>query len=333
MNGNKTLLINEKEVARLFENNLSLSVDIVERAFARRAAGDVHLPDKISQIFDEKTQNRINCMPSTLISEKVCGVKWVAVFPENPLQNLRNVTGTMILSEIEHGFTVSVMDGTYITGIRTATVGAVAAKYLAKADAKSVGFIGAGQEARRHFEMLKLVRPSIDTCRVSSRRESTASAFIDALANKYPDVKFINCKDDYESAVLDADIIVTAVSTQKDLLKAAWVKPGAFYIHVGGWEDEFAVAEKADKIVCDEWEAVKHRSQTLSRMYVNGLLKDSDIYSNLGEIISGKKPGRENDEEFIYFNSVGLAFIDVEYANTVYEYCRENGLGTEFEFN
>lgn len=332
MNKNKTLLISEKEIASIFENNLGLAVDIVERAFLRRAKDDVYLPDKISQIFDEKTQNRINCMPSTLVSERVCGVKWVAVFPENPLKNMRNVTGTMILSEIDCGTTLSVMDGTYITGIRTATVGAVAAKYLAREDSRTVGFIGAGHEARRHFEMLKLVRPSIDTCRVSSRRESTVAAFIADMSKKYPEVEFVNCADNYESAVSSADIIVTATSTQKDLLKAAWVKPGATYIHVGGWEDEFAVAEKADKIVCDEWEAVKHRSQTLSRMYVAGRLRDEDIYSNLSDVILGKKAGRENGTEFIYFNSVGLAFIDVEFAKTVYDYCRAAGLGTEFEF-
>ena len=332
MNRNKTLLISEKDVASVFENNLTKAVEIVEKAFLRRAANDVYLPDKISQIFDQRTQNRINCMPSTLVSDKVCGVKWVAVFPENPLSNMRNVTGTMILSEIEHGYTLSVMDGTYITGIRTATVGAVAAKYLAKTDAASVGFIGAGNEARRHFEMLKLVRPSIKCCRISSRREATVKAFIEKMQDKYPDVEFVGCADDYESAVTGADIIVTATSTQKDLLKADWVKPGATYIHVGGWEDEFAVAKKADKIVCDEWEAVKHRSQTLSRMYIAGELADSDIYSDLGDIITGKKPARENEGEFIYFNSVGLAFTDVEFAKAVYDYCRANGLGPEFEF-
>ena len=73
-------------------------------------------------------------------------------------------------------------------------------------------------------------------------------------------------------------------------------------VKILGWEDEYGVAQKADKIVCDDWEVVKHRSQTLCRMYKDGLLKDSDIYANLSELIAGTKPGRENDNEFIYFS-------------------------------
>jgi hypothetical protein len=70
----------------------------------------------------------------------------------------------------------------------------------------------------------------------------------------------------------EADILVTATSAQAPLLKASWMKPGSFYSHVGGWEDEYAVAKQCDKIVCDDWETIKHRTQTLSRMYKDGEL-------------------------------------------------------------
>lgn len=327
-----TLLITEKEIKEIFAKNLTAAIDIVKASFRKYADDDIMLPDKISQIFDEERQDRINCMPSALISDKVCGVKWVSVFPENPSGGLRNVTGTIVLSETEHGYTLSVMDGTYITGIRTAAVGAAAAAYLAKENSEAIGFIGAGSEARRHLEMLKSVRPSLSVCSVSSRSRATVEAFIKEEEAKFPDMKFINCGDDYKKAVCGADIIVTATSTQKDLLKADWVKSGAMYIHVGGWEDEFAVAKKADKIVCDDWENVKHRSQTLSRMYMQGELADGDIYADLGDIISGKKAGRESDDEFIYFNSVGLAFVDVMFAKFVYDECVRLGKGTYFQF-
>ena len=326
----ETLLISEENIKGIFENKYQLAVDIVKNAFVKFINGDVKLPDKISQIFNEKLQNRINCMPATLVSDKLCGVKWVSVFPNNPSKGLRNVEGTIILSELENGHNVSIMDGTYITSIRTAAVGALAASYLSKVDSEVIGFIGAGSEAKKHFEMIKTIRPTIKKCYVSSRRDSSTQRFVDELSPKYGDVEFVNCEDDYKMAVSEADIIVTATSTQQDLLKASWVKKGSLYIHVGGWEDEYAVANKADKIVCDNWESVKHRSQTISRMYLAGLLTDEDIYSDLGDIISGEKAGRENDNEFIYFNSVGLAFIDVEFARYVYEYCFKNGIGTMF---
>ena len=133
------------------------------------------------------------------------------------------------------------------------------------------------------------------------------------------------------SAISDADIIVTATSAQAPLLKAEWVKPGAFYSHVGGWEDEYAVAELCDKIVCDDWETVKHRTQTLSRMYHDGELLDSDIHGNLVDLITGKKPGRESPEERTYFNAVGLAYVDVAIAIAMYERASAAGMGQDLQ--
>ncbi|MBQ7046198.1 MAG: hypothetical protein IJN85_00465, partial [Oscillospiraceae bacterium] len=128
-------------------------------------------------------------------------------------------------------------------------------------------------------------------------------------------------------AVEDADIIVTAISSQEKILKAEWIKPGAFYSHVAGLEDEFDVARKASKIICDNWETVKHRTQTISQMYKQGLLSDDDIYADLHQIIKGEKNGRENDDEFIYFNSVGMSFTDVALANWMYKLAVSKNVG------
>ncbi len=328
-----TLLISADEIRKCLKDCLGEAISLVEDAFVKKSRGEVYLPDKISKVFDESSQNRINCMPGALLADGIYGMKWVAVFPENPKFGYRNVTGTMILSELKYGHTLSVMDAGYLTEIRTAAVGATAAKYLSKKSSKTVGFIGAGQQARRHLDLLKIVRPGIKKCFVSSRTDKTVSSFIDEERIIHPDIEFIACGNDYEKAVVDADIIVTAISGQEDILKAHWIKPGALYIHVAGWEDEYAVAKKAKKIVCDEWDAVKHRTQTISRMFNEGLLGDTDIYANLGDIITGEKHGREDDDEFIYFCSVGLAFIDVEFANYIYERCRELRMGMEFCFS
>ena len=328
----RTLLISAEDQKRVVSSNLPDAIGIVETALKKKEAGEVLLPDKISVVFDEATQNRINCMPGALLKDKLYGVKWVAVFPENPKEGYRNVTGTMILSELEHGHTLSVMDAGFLTEIRTAAVGATAAKYLSREDSETIGFIGAGQQARRHLDLVKCVRPGVKKCYVSSRTNRTVEAFIAEETELHPDMEFIACGDDYEAAIINADIIVTAISGQEDVLKARWIKNGAFYIHVAGWEDEYAVAKRATKIVCDDWECIKHRTQTISRMYKSGLLDDKEIYGNLDEIVSGKRLARENDEEFIYFCSVGLAFIDVSFAKWVYEKAISCGIGTWFEF-
>ena len=326
-----TALISQDQVKNVFFNP-EVAIQLVEQAFRSYAEGNIILPTKISQIFDEKIQNRINCMPATLMDKKICGVKWVSVFPENPKSGIKNVSGLIILSEIDHGLPVAVMNGTEITHIRTAAVGSVALKYLARDNSETIGFIGAGREARVHLDLAVYSCHNLKKCFVSSRSESTVLEFIKEEKEKHPKIDFINCGNDFEKAIRPADIVITATSTQADLLKAAWIKSGATYIHVGGWEDEFAVAALADKIVCDDWECVKHRGQTLCRMYKAGELKDSDIYADLKEIIVGNKLGRENDTEFVYFNSVGLAFVDIFFANYVYESLR-NDIGIlKFDF-
>jgi ornithine cyclodeaminase/alanine dehydrogenase-like protein (mu-crystallin family) len=97
------------------------------------------------------------------------------------------------------------------------------------------------------------------------------------------------------------------------------MKPGSFYSHIGGWEDEYAVAHQCDKIVCDDWDTVKHRTQTLSRMYKAGEISDEDIHADLGELVAGEKPGRESATERTYFNAVGLSYVDVAIAMAAYE--------------
>ena len=144
-------------------------------------------------------------------------------------------------------------------------------------------------------------------------------------------MKIEGTNSDLQAAVQDADVIVTATSAQAPLLKAAWVKPGSFYSHVGGWEDEYAVASQSDKIVCDDWETVKHRTQTLSRMYQDGQLLDSDIHGNLVDLLSGAIPGRESAEERTYFNAVGLAYADVAIAHAMYELAKEAGMGQDLK--
>jgi ornithine cyclodeaminase/alanine dehydrogenase-like protein (mu-crystallin family) len=319
--------ISQEDVAAIFKGNTSVILGIIEDSFRKFLAGEIIMPDKISQIFDEVNQNRINCMPATLINEKICGMKWVSVFPSNASKGVQNVTGIMLISELETGFPIAIIDGTLSTKMRTAAVGCTAAKYLAPSKVETIGIIGAGEEARMHFTLLKHLFPTIKECRVSSLNTEIEQGFIDNFKSIVPDVHFITCNNDSHRCASEADIIVTAISSQSPVLKASDITKGGLYIHVGGWEDEYGVAQKASKIVCDEWEVVKHRSQTLCRMFKEGLLKDEDIYANLSDLIAGEKIGRENDNEFIYFNSVGLSYIDINFARYIYNEANKRGLG------
>ena len=321
--------LSQEDLLRAGCLDLELAMSAAETAMLAFRDGSILFPDKIVQIFDQSTQERINCLPATLLPEKVCGVKWVSVFPRNPVQyGAQNLSAVIVLSEIERGFPIAFMDGTLCSNVRVGAMGGVAARHFARPDAETIGFIGAGEQAKMHLIAMKTVVPSLRTCRVSDKYESEERQFVGQMRALFPEMEFVMAGGDGEVAMRDADILVTATSAQAPLLKADWMSPGAFYSHVGGWEDEYAVAAQCDTIVCDDWETVKHRTQTLSRMYQDGELTDDDVTADLVDVVAGDKPGRQSPDERVYFNAVGLAYVDVAIAHAMFRRAAEAGAGT-----
>lgn len=312
--------------------DIRMAIEVAEKTMLDFEDHRILFPEKIVQIFDPSSQDRINCLPATLLDEKICGVKWVSVFPRNPKKyNMQNLSAVFVLSEIEKGFPVALMEGTLASNIRVAAIGAIAAKHLAKKDSESIGFIGAGEQAKMHLLGMKVVRPSLKECRIAAKTIEEEQQFIDELSPLLSDMTFVGAKTHARAAMDGADILVTATSAQAPLLKAEWMKKGAFYSHIGGWEDEYKVALQCDKIVCDDWETVTHRGQTLSRMYAEGLLSHNDIHADLHELVSNHKVGRESDDERIYFNAVGLAYIDVAIALAMYKRAKSAHIGLDLD--
>ncbi len=312
--------------------DMAMAMGAAQNAMLSYARGDILFPEKIVQIFNDETQERINCLPATFKPEKICGVKWVSVFPPNPEKyGIQNLSAVIILSEIEHGFPIAFMEGTLCSNMRVGAMGGLAARHLARKDSEVIGFIGAGEQAKMHLIAMKTAVPGLKECRVAAKDATEETQFLREMEPILPGMRFVATKTDLEAAVGEADIIVTATSAQAPLLKAAWMKPGAFYSHIGGWEDEYAVAKQCDKIVCDDWDTVKHRTQTLSRMYKDGELTDADIHGNLVGLLDGSLPGRESDSERTYFNAVGLAYADVGIAHAMYLRARDAGMGQDLK--
>lgn len=312
--------------------DVRMAMQAAKQAMLAFHEGDVIFPEKIVQIFNDETQERINCLPATFKSQNICGVKWVSVFPPNPVRHgIQNLSAVIILSETEHGFPVAFMEGTLCSNIRVGAMGALAASYLARPDSEAIGFIGAGEQAKMHLIAMKTALPSLSVCRVAAKEPAEEEQFVREMSPILPEMRIEGTGSNLQASIEGADVIVTATSAQAPLLKAAWFKPGAFYSHVGGWEDEYAVPKLCDKIVCDDWETVKHRTQTLSRMYKDGELTDDNVYGDLIELVTGSKPGRESAEERIYFNAVGLAYVDVAIARAMYLRAKEAGMGQDLK--
>lgn len=325
------LLLNGTDLLNAWDGSIDGVVDAVQRAFVSYANGSVLFPEKSSLIFNEKVQDRINCMPAAVKDMHRAGVKWVSVFPENPsLRGLPNVGGIMVLSDTDTGQTLSLMDAGVLTALRTSAVDALAARYLAPEGFDSLALIGTGEQAFYHARFLA-PEGSGTTVRVSGRNPRHTARLKERLHSV--GINAIDFGSDMAAAVSGSGIVVTAISGQAPVLKSDWVDSGMLYCHVGGWEDEFEVAKKADAIVCDDWEALKHRgSPTIARMYAQGLLTDKDIYANLTDIVAGNKPGRVSPNQFIYFNAIGLSFVDVAVADWLYCSALRRKLGSEHCF-
>ena len=312
--------------------DIRMAIEVAEKTMLDYEQHRILFPEKVVQIFDQASQNRINCLPATLLNEEVCGVKWVSCFPRNPkTHEVQNLSATFLLSEIKTGFPIAVLEGTLASNMRVAAMGAIAAKHLSRKDSEIIGFIGAGEQAKMHLLSMKVVRPSLKECRVAAKTVDEEQQFIRELSPLFPDLNFIGANTHGQAAMESADILVTATSAQAPLLHASWMKPGAFYSHIGGWEDEYKVAQQCDKIVCDDWNTVPHRTQTLSRMYSEGLISANDIHADLHELVSGHKTGRESEQERIYFNAVGLAYIDVAIGLSMYQRAITAGNGIKLD--
>lgn len=316
--------LSQEDMLRAGCFDMERAMAVVEDVMLAYANGRVLYPDKTVQIFDEAVQSRINILPATLLDKGVCGAKWISVFPENPRRfGTQNQSAVVLLSSLETGYPIALIEAMLCSAVRTAAVSAVGAKYLARPDSAEIGFIGAGEMAKMHLAGLKTALPGLRVCRVSSRTEAREQEFIRELAPLFPDMEFIPCRGDYEKAATGADVIVTAISGQAPVLRGAWCKPGAFYTHVGGWEDDDETVFRADKIVCDNWHHLRSRgSPTLTRLYQAGKLHDSDIHGDLPDVVAGRIPGRERPEEFIYFNAVGLSYVDVALGWDFYQRAR-----------
>lgn len=159
--------------------DISLAMAVAEKTLLSFEQHRVLFPEKIVQIFDQAAQDRINCLPATLLDDRVCGVKWVSVFPRNPTRHgVQNLSAIFVLSEIERGFPVAVMEGTLASNMRVAAMGGIAAKHLALRESEVIGFIGAGEQAKMHLLSMKVVRPSLKQCRVAARTAEEERQFL-----------------------------------------------------------------------------------------------------------------------------------------------------------
>jgi ornithine cyclodeaminase/alanine dehydrogenase-like protein (mu-crystallin family) len=296
-------------------------IHVVEAAFLEQARGTVEVPPKPG--IHPQTDAFIHAMPAYLPTMRSAGVKWVSGFPQNAKRGLPYISGLLILNNPETGIPTCVMDGTWITAKRTGAATAVAAKHLAKEDARSVGILGCGVQGRSNVEALTLVCRNLEEVKAYDVNKDTLQTYADEMtANLEIDVTAVSTP---RKAVEASDIVVTAGPILKNPhppIKAAWFKDGSFACPLdfdSYWGPD--AMHSMDKFLTDD------KSQ-LTYYKTQGYFADTPpIYAELSEIVSGTKPGRERRDERIMSMNLGLAIEDMATAMLVHEKAQARGCG------
>jgi alanine dehydrogenase len=313
--GTDMLWLSESDVRSLLTMEDALAA--VEQEFRLHAQGQTQMPSKIYLGFDPFGGD-LRAMPAYLKGARAAGVKIVTTNPTNPERGLPNVAGLMVYVDPETGMPLGVFGAGALTALRTGAAGGLAAKYLARKDAKTLALVGCGRQAETQLDALSHFFP-FSKISVWGKTTRESSDFIARHAQKYPGMTaFDNVRD----ALADADIIVTTTPVHEPVVKAAWVKAGAHINAIGAdapgkqeWDTERVLKAR---VIVDEWHQSSHAGE-LNVPVSQGRFSQNDLAAELGQVMTQQKPGRLTHSDITIFDSTGLAIQDVATAQRLYE--------------
>ena len=304
--------------------NLPMSqiIDLLEKAFLEKGNGRVEMPPKPG--IHTMPDAFIHAMPAYIPSMKSAGIKWVSGYPENFKRGLPYITGLMILNDAETGIPYAVMDCSWITAMRTGAASALSAKYLARPASETVGILACGVQGRTNLEALACLFP-VSRAYAYDILPDVQDKFVGEMKERF-DFEIISAKDP-KQAVIESDLVVSSGPILKHptpTIEKDWLKHGAYGSAVdfnSYWASE-ALAQM-DRISTDDHAQFQYYKS------VGYFQQTPDPYADLGELVAGRKPGRQDDKERTLAINLGLAMDDMAVAPTIYQKAKEMGLGIE----
>jgi ornithine cyclodeaminase/alanine dehydrogenase len=308
---------------------LKEAIPVVEQAFADLAARRAALFPVIRERIDPYG-GFFGVKAGYLEAQGYLGYKGGGFWKDNRSHGIDGHQSVIVLYDPATGAPLSVIDGNYLTVLRTGAAGAIAAKYLARTDSRTVAIIGCGVQGRIQLDALRHVLP-LEGVRYCSRSADSSRRF--AAHCRQTDIEAIACED-AQDAVRGADVIVTSTPSFSPIVKDAWVAAGMHINAIGAdtegkHEVDQAVLARAT-VVVDSW-AQAARLGECQHTVRDGLLQSAA--AELGEIVGGQQPGRTRDDEITIFDATGLAIQDLAVAAYVYEAARTRDIGTHINLD
>lgn len=323
MNHKKLLYLSRRDV-ELINLPMPTIIEALEEMFREKGKGRVEMPPKPG--IHPRADSFIHAMPAFIPSSGAAGVKWVSGFPENLKIDLPYISGLLILNDAETGIPIAVMDCTWITAKRTGAATAVAAKYLARPESSTAGIIACGVQGRSNLEALANVFP-LQKAKAFDVIPEVAAEFAFEMGQT---LNFeVETVGTVREAVEGLDLVVTSgpiLQNPNPTIEAGWLKPGAFACPLdfdSYWKGS-ALAE-VDKLATDDLAQLEYYR---SLGYFG---ETPQPYADLGEILAGKLPARETDNERTLSIHLGLALEDMATARLIYREAVSRGIGIELE--
>lgn len=325
--------LTQEDVIRAGGLNMRAAIHDMEEVLRLLATGQSILPTKVTLRFgdveSEKTLGYINAMPGYVGGDyDIAGLKWVSVMPRNPsVHGMPASTSILILNDPHTGFPVAIMDGTLIYPMRTGAVSGIVARHFARHDSRIVGLAGTGAQAIAQLMALDLVLPQLEKAMVYDKDSSKAQAFCNEWCSKLK-MSLITASS-LDEVVQHADILVSTIPGDNPVILRGHVPKGLLFLQIAGALCEYPVLLEFDKLVTDNWTEIQHRGViTLALAKSKGFINDGDIYADIGEIVAGKKSGRQTAEESIYFGQVGMGIEDIAVAWRVFRQAEQESIGS-----
>ena len=308
-------------------------IGAVEDVLRAQGRGETVVEPRVHLIPDRRVHGHFNVLRGYVAPLGVAGVKIVGDYVDNYKRGLPSEMALLNLFDPGTGRPVAVIDASAITDMRTGAVTAVGAKYLARKESRILGHIGARGTAYWNVRLLDKLF-GFEGIRVHSRRPESRRAFGDTLARDLG--KPVTVCDDWESCLRGADIVVEAsrLTEPAPLLKTEWIKPGALVVPYGTVSAvELTLTDIMAKIVVDDWGQCKQGIFGSLRAHVEtGRLSEKNLHGEIGEIVAGKRPGREKDSETILFWHRGLGITDIALGHAMLAKARRLGIGQQLVF-
>ncbi len=327
MDGKGILYLSNQDVKKVLD--LGRAIEITEQALRDHSAGRViwSTPEDLAIKPEQGWQSWVT--GCALTNEPVAGFRLRSIKAAGGSRDVsrppRGPRRILILSDREGGEIRAIMDEDWCHAVRTAAAATVAMRVLARKNSSTMAMLGAGDTARAVAPVMAKAF-ALKEIRVTSRTPESRQNYAREISGEFG--LNVRAVESTEEALQGADLVVSATTTASPFVKEPWLDAGITVYSIGKHQEmESAVYKKADKFVVDSWVHCKNKSD-MQRLLSEDYLSEKDLYAELPDLLSGKKPARQTERERIFIRAIGLVNQDIALANDIYQSALERGVGT-----